>query len=80
MSDDDNQSSTTNDQKFKMGYGAWAGLYNALHFTGASLPSPIKDSDASNYIEFTDINKLNWKKMMAGIALSYIATSEWLEY
>jgi len=79
MSNDDDQDSTTNDKKFTMGYYVWAGLYNSVHLGSASLPSPIKNSDASNYLEFTDINKFNWKKMLAGLALSYIVNSEYLE-
>lgn len=57
---------------FKMGYGVWALIYNSISLDSTSLPVSInKDSD------FTKLDgDVNWKKLMAVMALQYVMNSE----
>ena len=60
---------------FKMGYGAWAIIYNSIELSRTGLPVAV-NKDA----EFTRLNdNFNWKKFMAVMALQYLLGTEYLE-
>ena len=62
------------DHHFIMGDLAWGIIYNSIELKSAQLPAAL-NTDPGDYTPITNLQNFSWKKLLAGMALSYLMNS-----